>query len=159
MAIFAIAYVLIFIIFALCAYAVLQIKLFGMKVKDFWSFIEANQIILYGLTELFNAENFDNAEAIFRLFINSATTNITVRNFQDNIDAIEVAGRFGIGADRAINYESDSEGTALNYEVLSDTVSAVRRSKTKLEMDEAVYQCCAPIREDYNKRHKGKKWK
>ena len=76
-----------------------------------------------------------------------------------NIDAIEVAGRFGIGADRAINYESDSEGTALNYEVLSDTVSAVRRSKTKLEMDEAVYQCCAPIREDYNKRHKGKKWK
>ena len=76
-----------------------------------------------------------------------------------NIDAIEVAGRFGIGADRAINYESDSEGTALNYEVLSDTVSAVRRSKTKLEMDEAVYQCCAPIREDYKKRHKGKKWK
>ena len=75
------------------------------------------------------------------------------------MDAIEVAGRFGIGADRAINYESDSEGTALNYEVLSDTVSAVRRSKTKLEMDEAVYQCCAPIREDYNKRHKGKKWK
>lgn len=45
MAIFAIAYVLIFIIFALCAYAVLQIKLFGMKVKDFWSFIEANQML------------------------------------------------------------------------------------------------------------------
>ena len=32
-------YVLIFIIFALIAYAVLQIKLFGMNVKDFWSFI------------------------------------------------------------------------------------------------------------------------
>lgn len=54
------------------------------------NYAKANQIILYGLTELFNAENFDNAEAIFRLFINSATTNITVRNFQDNIDAIEV---------------------------------------------------------------------
>lgn len=36
-------YILIFIIFALIAYAVLQIKLFGMNVKDFWSFIEANQ--------------------------------------------------------------------------------------------------------------------
>ena len=40
-----IIYILIFIIFALVAYAVLQIKLFGMNVKDFWSFIEANQIL------------------------------------------------------------------------------------------------------------------
>lgn len=40
-----------------------------------------------------------------------------------NIDAIEVAGKFGIGADRAINYECDSTGTALNYQVLSETVS------------------------------------
>lgn len=38
-------YILIFVIFALIAYAVLQIKLFGMKVKDFWSFIEANQML------------------------------------------------------------------------------------------------------------------
>ena len=36
---------LLFIIFALVAYAVLQIKLFGMNVKDFWSFVEANQIL------------------------------------------------------------------------------------------------------------------
>ena len=36
-------YILILIIFALICYAVLQIKLFGMNVKDFWSFIEANQ--------------------------------------------------------------------------------------------------------------------
>jgi len=71
-----------------------------------------------------------------------------------NIDAIEVAGRFGIGADRAINYECDRKGTALNYRVLSDTVSAVRRSKSRVEMDRAVFACCAPIREDYKKRHK-----
>ncbi len=44
-ALFALIYILIFIIFALVAYAVLQIKLFGMKVKDFWSFIEANQML------------------------------------------------------------------------------------------------------------------
>ena len=36
-------YILILIIFALVGYAILQIKLFGMNVKDFWSFIEANQ--------------------------------------------------------------------------------------------------------------------
>ena len=74
-----------------------------------------------------------------------------------NIDAIEVAGRFGIGADRAMNYECDSEGTRLNYQVLSETVSAVRRSKTKMEMDAAVFACCAPIREDYKRRHKNRR--
>lgn len=45
MTLLAIIYVLIFIIFALVAYAVLQIKLAGIEVKDFWSFIEANQIL------------------------------------------------------------------------------------------------------------------
>ena len=45
MTLLAIIYVLIFIIFALAAYAVMQIKLAGIEVKDFWSFIEANQIL------------------------------------------------------------------------------------------------------------------
>lgn len=40
-----IIYILIFIIFALSAYAVMQIKLAGINVKDFWSFIQANQIL------------------------------------------------------------------------------------------------------------------
>ena len=40
-----IIYILVLIIFALIGYAVLQIKLFGMNVKDFWSFIEANQTL------------------------------------------------------------------------------------------------------------------
>ena len=73
-----------------------------------------------------------------------------------NMDAIEVAGKFGIGADRAINYECDSAGTALNYQVLSETVSAVRRSKSRKETAMMMEACCAPIREDYEKRHKGR---
>ena len=71
-----------------------------------------------------------------------------------NIDAIEVAGRFGIGADRAVNYECDSVGTALNYRVLSDMVSGVRRSRNREEAAEAMNACCMPIREDYRRRHK-----
>lgn len=74
-----------------------------------------------------------------------------------NIDAIDVAGRFGIGADRAINYECDSIGTALNYQVLSETISAVRRSESKADMDAAIFCCSAPIREDYERRHKGRR--
>ena len=45
MTILAIIYILVFIIFALIAFAILQLRLAGIKVKDFWSFIEANQIL------------------------------------------------------------------------------------------------------------------
>lgn len=43
-----------------------------------------------------------------------------------NIDAVETAGRYGIAHDRAVTFENDSAGQALNYEVLSDTLEAVR---------------------------------
>lgn len=43
-----------------------------------------------------------------------------------NIDAVSAAGRFGIAPDRAVNYHADSAGIRLNYEVVSDTVCAVR---------------------------------
>ena len=53
MSLLAIIYILIFIIFALIAYAVFQIRMAGIEVKDFWSFIEANQILdkLYEFSE------------------------------------------------------------------------------------------------------------
>ncbi len=50
--------------------------------------------------------------------------------FGANIDAIETARSFGISEDRAVNYNSDSEGTQLNYEVLSEAISAVRCNAT-----------------------------
>ena len=73
-----------------------------------------------------------------------------------NIDAIEVAGRFGIAANRAINYKCDSKGTQLNYEVLSRTVSEFRACECDDEeaMDEMFETCCAPIREDYQRRRR-----
>lgn len=40
-----IIYILVFIVFALALYAVMQIKLLGIKIKDFWDFIEANQTL------------------------------------------------------------------------------------------------------------------
>ena len=78
-AIFAVIYILIFVIFALIAYAVLQIKLFGMKVKDFWSFIEANQMLdkLYKFAKQYEAMSpqeqiiyLSEAEKIFKAFDN-----------------------------------------------------------------------------------------
>ncbi|SFW18690.1 vWA domain-containing protein [Selenomonas ruminantium] len=43
-----------------------------------------------------------------------------------NMDAVEVAGRMGIQADRAATYQCDEEGTALNYEVLEEAIHHVR---------------------------------
>lgn len=48
-----------------------------------------------------------------------------------NIDAIDVADRFGVAANRAQNFHNDSEGIELNYAVLSETVSMFRKSAPK----------------------------
>lgn len=71
-----------------------------------------------------------------------------------NIDAIEVAGKFGIGADRAVNYECDEVGTSIQYEAIANAVSAVRKSTNKKELTFAMNECMAPVRADYKKRHK-----
>ncbi len=44
-----------------------------------------------------------------------------------NIDAVETARHFGIDESRAVSYRSDSAGTRLNYEVVSDAVTAYRQ--------------------------------
>ena len=46
-------YILILAIVGLAGYAILQLKLAGMQVKDFWSFIEANKTLddLYRFSE------------------------------------------------------------------------------------------------------------
>ena len=43
-----------------------------------------------------------------------------------NIDAVETAQHFGIGADRAVSFMSDRIGTALNYDVVCEAVRTVR---------------------------------
>ena len=63
-----------------------------------------------------------------------------------NIDAVETAGRFGIGADRAVNYHCDSKGTALNYEVLNEAITTVRSNRA---LDKNWKQ---EIETDYKKR-------
>jgi len=46
-----------------------------------------------------------------------------------NIDAVQTAATLGIREDRAVNYHADSEGTALNFDVLGDAVCNVREGK------------------------------
>jgi hypothetical protein len=45
-----------------------------------------------------------------------------------NIDAVGTASRFGIGADRAVNYRADAQGTQVIYDTVADTVCQMRAS-------------------------------
>lgn len=63
-----------------------------------------------------------------------------------NIDAVETAGRFGIDADRAVDYVPDSAGTALNFRAMSETVACFRATGA---IPAAPMQA---IREDMKKR-------
>lgn len=55
-----------------------------------------------------------------------------------NIDAAAEAQRFGIDESRAANYNCDEEGTALNFDVISDAVCSVR--------------ACAPLSRSWKER-------
>ena len=72
-----IVYILFFIIVALVMYSVMQIKLLGIKIKDFWDFIEANQMLdkLYRFAKQYQSMSsqeqviyLSEAEKIFNAF-------------------------------------------------------------------------------------------
>lgn len=44
-----------------------------------------------------------------------------------NIDAIEVAGRFGVSASRAVRFENDCVGSDLNFQVMRQMASGIKR--------------------------------
>ena len=45
MELLGLVYIAIFTIFGLVAFAVMQIRLAGMKIRDFWGFIQANELL------------------------------------------------------------------------------------------------------------------
>ncbi len=70
-------YILIFLIFALVAFAVMQIRLAGINVKDFISFIKANELLdkLYRFAQQYDRLNpmeqlvfLQEAEKVFSAF-------------------------------------------------------------------------------------------
>lgn len=63
-----------------------------------------------------------------------------------NIDAVETAGNIGISPTNAVDYVCDKEGTELNYNVLSEAVSGIRRFSYLSD------EWKADIEEDHKKR-------
>ena len=65
-----------------------------------------------------------------------------------NMDAVSVAGRMGIRADRSATFLNDSQGISTNYEAVSGAMTGLRRTG-----------CIAPealeaVRRDYKKRRR-----
>lgn len=66
-----------------------------------------------------------------------------------NIDAISTARDLGINEDRAVNYHADSEGTLLNYNVVSEAIINLRSNK----------EVNASWKEDIDADYRGRKTK
>jgi len=66
-----------------------------------------------------------------------------------NIDAIDVAGRFGIARNRAVDFCNDSEGVELNYAVMSQAVSEYRAAPLGASLSD---DWSKDIKADYLKR-------
>ena len=72
-----------------------------------------------------------------------------------NIDAVDVAGRFGVDRTRAVRFHNDSEGIALNYSVLSETVASYRASAPSIRV---ANDWSVEIQENYQNRKAKKKF-
>lgn len=72
-----------------------------------------------------------------------------------NIDAVQVAGQFGVAKNRAVRYECDGAGTRLNFEVMSKLVSCARTSASVKDFEDSLNEeeILEEIRADYEERH------
>lgn len=72
-----------------------------------------------------------------------------------NIDAIAVADRFGVAANRAVRYECDGVGTALNFSAMSNMISRTRKAASCADMsmvlDDGEDEIFEDIRAHYEK--------
>ena len=67
-----------------------------------------------------------------------------------NMDAVQEAARFGISSDRAVRFENDAQGVAVNYHVVSETVCRMRQAACPASIGAEWKE---EIEADFQKRH------
>lgn len=70
-----------------------------------------------------------------------------------NMDAVSEAGSFGIGADRSVTFQNDSQGIRTNYRVVGETISRMRCAPPMAAPIGAEWK--KEIAKDFQKRRKG----
>lgn len=73
-----------------------------------------------------------------------------------NMDAVSEASKLGIAANRSVTFQNDSEGIAMNYRVVEETLHNMRSSSRMSEIDGSWKE---EIEKDYEKRGKQKREK
>ena len=76
-----------------------------------------------------------------------------------NIDAVQEAARFGINANRAVEYTCDSVGTQKNFSALGKTVACFRAAPTAACGSAISDDWKEEIEEDHKSRGKGRRGK
>ena len=76
-----------------------------------------------------------------------------------NIDAVQEAARFGINANRAVEYTCDSVGTKKNFSALGKTVVCFRAAPTAACGSAISDDWKEEIEEDHKSRGKGRRGK
>ena len=71
-----------------------------------------------------------------------------------NIDVVAEAGMFGITPEREVKYECDEQGTEVNYRVLNNVLSSVRRCDAAQMSRELSSDWKQEIEADYSRRHR-----
>ena len=66
-----------------------------------------------------------------------------------NMDAVNMASSFGIAANRAQSFHNDSEGIAVHYKAVSETIGNFRAAAHSIKLDD---NWSADIKADYKKR-------
>lgn len=66
-----------------------------------------------------------------------------------NMDAVAEAGKFGIGADRSVTFENDSQGVQMNYRVVSEAICSMRCAPQSASVGAEWKR---EIEEDYKRR-------
>ncbi len=66
-----------------------------------------------------------------------------------NIDAVAEAGKIGIRADRSVTFQNDSQGIAVNYRAVEETLSCMRAASSMTQIDGSWKKA---IEKDYKKR-------
>lgn len=78
-----------------------------------------NDIFLAALSQQINAENYDQREKLFNIFIEKSETNFTVKDFTESVDGLKVLSDDTIGVN-VYNVNTSCESGKLTEQSLSD---------------------------------------
>lgn len=94
-------------------------KIIRYYVAEEKNYSAVNDIFLVSLSQQINSENYEKREKLFSTFIDTASTNITVKNFAENIDSMKVLSSETTGVN-VYSAEAQYEGNSLTSSSVSD---------------------------------------